>query len=398
MEIMKKKLNILTSTLFVCLLFGFCIAFWLLPDRDTSENENRVLQQLPTPSVENWLDGSFSADFTDYCSDQFPLRDEWIRLSALYDIALGRGESNGVLLGQDGQQVRRLFTAWRSRTEQVENTDLYDTAHVDKCLSALNALDGKLSEQGIPLTVLLAPRTVDVVAAADYPFALSDRLHEQVEAGLSEVRHVDLTASFRTRCAAGEYLMYRTDHHWTTRGAYLAYQALMETLGRAEETLPPEVFTVRQVEGFEGTVAARSGLPVTHPDRLELWETANDAAYTVKDKRGELLLNGFVSEGYLATRDKYGAFLDGTHDLITVELTGTDPLASAARPRLLLARDSYAAALIPFLARHYDIVSVSLPNGMTELSRLAAEYECDEVMILCNLENLISSDCLRYVD
>lgn len=395
---MKKKMDILTSVFFVGLLFGFCIAFWLLPDRDASENENRVLQQLPTPSVKNWLDGSFSADFTDYCSDQFPLRDEWIRLSALYDIALGRGESNGVLLGQDGQQVRRLFTAWRSRTEWVENTDLYDTAHVDRCLSALTALDSKLSEQGVPLTVLLAPRTVDVVAAANYPFTLSDRLHAQVEAGLSEVDHVDLTASFRTRCAAGEYLMYRTDHHWTTEGAYLAYCALMETMGRGEETLPASVFTVRQVEGFEGTVAARSGLPVTNPDRLELWETAYDTAYTVKDKRGEVLLDGFVNESYLSTRDKYGAFLGGTHDLVTVELTGTDPLASAERPRLLLARDSYAAALIPFLARHYDIVSVSLPNGMTDLSRLTAEYECDEVMILCNLENLISSDCLRYVD
>lgn len=395
---MKKKLNILTSVLFVCLLSGFCLAFWLLPDRDKSEKENRVLQTLPTPSLSGWLDGSFSADFTDYCSDQFPLRDGWIRLSALYDIALGRGESNGVLLGQDGQQVRRLFNIYRSRTERVEDTDYYDTAHVDKCLSAVSALNETLAAQDIPLTVLLAPRTVDVVAAADYPFTLSDRLHEQVEAGLSEVDHVDLTTSFRTRCAAGEYLMYRTDHHWTTEGAYLAYCALMETLGRGEETLPASAFTIRTVTGFEGTIAARSGLPVTDPDELELWETLYDTAYTVKDKRGEVLLDGFVNESYLSTRDKYGAFLDGTHDLITVELTGTDPLASAERPRLLLARDSYAAALIPFLARHYDIVSVSLPNGMTDLSRLAAEYECDEVMILCNLENLISSDCLRYVD
>lgn len=395
---MKHKINILTCVLFIALLMGAAIAFWAIPDRDMSESENRTLRTLPIPTVETWLNGRFSSAFTEYCSDQFPMRDELIRLAATYDIAMGRGESGGVLRGQDGQMVRRLFNVYQSREVTVEDTDYYDEDHVQASLTALNQLKNTLAEKDISLTVLLAPRTVDAVTAAGYPQELSDRLHEQVEKGLKEVDHVDLTLSFREKCAEGEYLMYRTDHHWTTRGAYLAYCALMESLGRADEIRPESAFTVRPIEGFEGTAAARSGLPVTNPDVLELWETPSDDAYTVTDEQGNTILQGFINESYLTRRDKYGAFLDGTHQQITVELTGTDPLASDERPRLLLARDSYASALIPFLARHYDIVAVSLPNGMTDLSGLAETYDCSAVLVLCNLENLISSDCLRYVE
>lgn len=395
---MKHKLNILTCVLFITLLFGACLAFWLIPDRTMSESENRALRTLPTPTPEKWLDGSFSAAFTEYCSDQFPLRDQLIRLSAVYDIALGRGESGGVLRGRDGQMVRRLFDTYRSGGEIVPDTDYYDESHVAASLEALRDLQATLEAQGGSLTVLLAPRTVDAVTAAGYPQELSDRLHEQVEAGLAGIDHVDLTPTFRERCSAGEYLMYRTDHHWTTRGAYLAYGALMEELGRGEETLPESAFRIRSIPGFTGTAAARSGLAVTDPDVLELWETDADAAYTVRDGEGETILSGFIQEDYLTRRDKYGAFLDGTHQQITVELTGSDPLASAERPRLLLARDSYASALIPFLARHYDILAVSLPNGMTDLSGLAEAYDCSAVLVLCNLENLIGSDHLRAVE
>ena len=398
---MKRKLNILICVLFVGLLSGFCIAFWVLPDRAVSENENRTLRQLPTPTLSGCLNGSFTAAFTDYCSDQFPLRDECIRLAATMDLALGRGESGGVLYGRNGQQVRRLFNAYRSRTERAENTDYYDEAHVAASLTALSALRERLEAQGIPLTVLLAPRTVDVATAAGYPSVLSDRLHEQVETGLATVPHIDMTPDFRARFAAGEYVMYRTDHHWTTGGAYLAYRALMEAWGRGNEALSAGLFTVRRVEGFAGTTAARSGFPVQNPDVLELWETPWDTAYTVctvTDGKQKPLLSGFVNEAYLTTRDKYGAFLDGTHRVITVELTDADPLASASRPRLLLARDSYASALIPFLARHFDIVAVDLSGGMTDLSSLAAAYDCTSVLVLCNLENLVTSDCLRNVE
>ena len=390
--------NKITVIIFAVLMLGLSAFAVLKPRTEYSESERRKLAAFPKFTLSSFESGSFAENFETASLDQFPLRDECIRLAATLDLALGRGESGGVLYGRNGQQVRRLFNAYRSRTERAENTDYYDEAHVAASLTALSALRERLEAQGIPLTVLLAPRTVDVATAAGYPSVLSDRLHEQVETGLATVPHIDMTPDFRARFAAGEYVMYRTDHHWTTGGAYLAYRALMETWGRGDEALSAGLFTVRRVEDFAGTTAARSGFPVQNPDVLELWETPWDTAYTVctvTDGKQKPLLSGFVNEAYLTTRDKYGAFLDGTHRVITVELTDADPLASASRPRLLLARDSYASALIPFLARHFDIVAVDLSGGMTDLSSLAAAYDCTSVLVLCNLENLVTSDCLR---
>ena len=67
---------------------------------------------------------------------------------------------------------------------------------------------------------------------------------------------------------------------------------------------------------------------------------------------------------------------------------------AGSRPRLLLAKDSFGSALAPFLARHFDIVAVNLTGGMTELSTLADTYACDYVLVVCNRENVLTSDCL----
>ncbi len=400
---MKQKINLAVCVVFLCLIFGLGLAFWLCPDRDFSEDENRSLQTLPSLSLEAWLDGTLTQDFTTYCSDQFPLRSDMVCLRSLYDLALGRGESGGVLIGKGGQQAVRLFDAWLSRTERAADTDYFDRAHIAASAQALGTLNQTLAKQDIPLYVMLPPRTIDVaISAFDYPPALSDALHDTLAEELDRagVEQVDLTADLRARYEAGEYVYYRTDHHWTTRGAYLAYAAILDVMGRGAEVIPAESFTVRTVPDFCGTTYSRSGMFFTAPDTLEIWQAESDACYAVSDRDGQVLMHGFIDESYLAGKDKYGAFLSGTHSLLTITQIAPDPLSpetGSPRPRLLVARDSFASSVIPFLARHFDIIAVNLSGGMTDLSELAATYDCDAVLVLCNLENAITSDCLREI-
>ena len=185
--------------------------------------------------------------------------------------------------------------------------------------------------------------------------------------------------------------------YWTTKGAYTAYTAVMRSWDMGDVILPADFFTVRSVPDFYGTTYSRSGMLFVPPDTLEIWEAESDSRYTVTDNRGNTVIeSGFISEKYLSEKDKYGAFLDGTHSVLHI----TDREAAArgeVRPRLLLARDSFANSMVPFLARHFDICMVNLSGGKTNLSELAAEYDCDRVLIVCNRENLITSDCLRNV-
>ena len=397
---MKNKINVAVIALFLALIFGFGIAFWIIPDKDFSANENRPLQGFPTVTAEDWLDGRVSERLINYYSDQFPLRSTWVNLHALSELAMGRGESSGVLLGEDGQLAVRRFDAYLSRLERLLDTDYYSESHVQKGVSALISLERKLE---IPLTVLLAPRTVDVtVGDFSYPADLSDKLNTTVQNTLSEggVHSLDLLPTFREMHNAGEYVYYRTDHHWTTRGAYTAYTAVMRDFGMADEILPEDFFTVREIPDFYGTTYSRAGVFFISPDTLEIWNAKDnsDARFVVYELNGTAVIeSGFISESYLDGKDKYGAFLDGTHSILLIE----DKEAKAAgdkRPRLLIARDSFANSMVPFLARHFDIVFADLSGGQTNLSRLAAEYDCDRVLVVCNYENLITSDCVARVE
>lgn len=403
---MKNKINITITVLFLVLIFGFGIAFWVVPDTDFSTEENCPLQTFPTLSADDWLEGKISERLISYYSDQFPLRSTWVSLHAFGELGLGRGESSGVLLGKNGQLAVRRFDAYVSLTERLKATDYYDPAHIQKGLDALVALDKTLSDKDIPLCVLLAPRTIDVtVRDFGYPAELADRLDTAIQSTLGEakVNSVELLNTFRDMHENGEYVYYRTDHHWTTKGAYAAYTAVMESWGMKADILPKDFFAIRSIPDFYGTTYSRSGMYFTLPDTLEIWEATDgsDSRYTVfehdeksPDGIKTVIESGFISETYLEGKDKYGAFLDGTHRMLFI----IDREASAKgeyRPRLLLARDSFANSMVPFLARHFDICMVNLSGGMTNLSELASEYGCQRVLIVCNRENLVAADCLN---
>ena len=403
---MKNKINMITTVLFLVLIFGFGIAFWVIPDSDFSAEENRPLQTFPTLSADDWLEGKVSERLINYYSDQFPLRSMWVSLHAAGELGLGRGESGGVLLGANGQLAVRRFDAYVSLTERLKGTDYYDPHHVEEGLEAIIALNQTLSKRDIPLCVLLAPRTIDVaVGDFAYPADLTDRLDAAIQTTLGDakINSVEMLDTFRELHNAGEYVYFRTDHHWTSKGAYTAYAEVMKSWGMEADILPEEFFTIRSVPDFYGTTYSRSGMYFTLPDTLEIWEATDgsDSRFTVfeRDEKSPggiktIIESGFISESYLEGKDKYGAFLDGTHRMLFI----IDKEASAKgeyRPRLLLARDSFANSMVPFLARHFDICMVNLSGGMTNLSELAMEYGCQQVLIVCNRENLITADCLN---
>ena len=100
----RKKGNII-FTLFImlfCLMLGFFSLIGIfIPDRQLSENENRVLAQMPVLTVSGVLDGSFMKDFEAYLADQFPLRDEAIYLKGFFERLWGKSSENGVYIGKN---------------------------------------------------------------------------------------------------------------------------------------------------------------------------------------------------------------------------------------------------------------------------------------------------------
>lgn len=406
---MKRKLHITLISLFLFVLYGFTILFVIMPDQESSAEENRSLQTFPDFSMESLLDGSFSEKINTYFADQFPLRNGLVGIKGVTETLLWKGENNGVLLGSDGQLGVRLFTMYKSRLERTEDMDFYYTENIQSAVDGVNAF---AAECPVPLVTLLPPRTVDVAASRfSYPTMLSDRMHKQLAEGFSDDAHfLDVLPMFRDKYDAGEYVYLRTDHHWTTYGAYLAYCEVMRSFGLAEEILPESAFSKETIEGFYGTTWSKAGYKFIGPDTLELWSAGNDADFTLtfyaakqaKDDSGKIVtvrepynsFTTFYNREKLAEKDKYAAFLDGTHNELTVSKTDG---AFGDREVLLIAKDSFANTMVPFLSQHFDIAIINLAANLTNLSEYIDIYGADRILIVYNWQNLIENNNLAAI-
>ena len=241
--------------LFIGIIVVMQAAFWLLPRRSFSENEKRVLSEAPQIDAAGIADGSVFRSIESYLSDHFPGRELWVGANAYLENVEGRGATEDIVRGTDGW----LFTAPVSDDRET----LWDN---------MQAITTFAEKQSVPVSMMAVPSAGAVVSdklpALHMPYPDADLLEEARRIAGNTLHWVDLYTDF---CSAEqpERLYYRTDHHWTSEGAYRAYCLLMEELGQS--SVPRDDFTVEQISGFYGTSYSKSGLWLTEPDTLELW-------------------------------------------------------------------------------------------------------------------------------
>ena len=403
-----KVINITTSVLFAVIIFAFAIAFVIVPDSDFSEEENRSLTTFPKFSWEALMDGSFSSKINEYFADQFPARNSLVGIKGVTETAFGKGENNGVLLGKNGQLAVRLFNIYKSRLERVADMDYFVPETVTQSVDALNAW---AKSSSVPVATILPPRTVDVAASAfRYPTEISDSLQTLLSESIApEANYIDLLPLMREKYDAGEYVYLRTDHHWTTYGAYIAYTELMKSWGLEADILTMDAFSVETVENFYGTTWSKSGYKFIAPETLEVWTAGNEDRFTTsciseKQVKGEdgkpvavkeayKTFSGWLDRSFLTQKDKYGAFLAGTHNEQTVFLDD----GNTGRERLLIVKDSFAHTMVPFLAQHFDLVIINLAAKVANITEYVEEYDCDRVVVVYNWANLIENNNMAAV-
>lgn len=367
--------------LFIGIIVVMQAAFWLLPRRSFSENEKRVLSEAPQIDAAGIADGSVFRSIESYLSDHFPGRELWVGANAYLENAEGRGATEDIVRGTDGW----LFTAPVSDDRET----LWDN---------MQAITTFAEKQSVPVTMMAVPSAGAVVSdklpALHMPYPDADLLEEARRIAGNTLHWVDLYTDF---CSAEqpERLYYRTDHHWTSEGAYRAYCLLMEELGQS--SVPRDDFTVEQISGFYGTSYSKSGLWLTEPDTLELW-TGSDiqAVTTVYDanRADPVTREGMFFREYLEDADKYPVFLSGNHARVHIE-TNAD-----SGKRLLVIKDSYAHALAPFLAEEYstiDLIDLRYFKQQT-ISSWLEENPADEILLVYGLSSLAEDKNLQWLE
>ena len=325
---------------FLILLFGITLATILHPVSDFSEKENRTLQGRPAVSLSRVLDGTFEKEYEDYLADQFLMRDRWMELNTLASRMMLRQDVGDVYFASDNYLI-----------EGHTGTFGTDLAAQNGAHLAAFAKEALQTYGGGHVTVMLVPNAVEVYGDKLPPFANPCDEHAYLESVRSLLPpDVWMDAEAVLKAHADEEIFYRTDHHWTTYGAWLCASEWAKEKGfshLAGES--PEVKIVS--ETFEGTVAAKVGTrPV--PDTIERYLLPDTGGLELTYNQSDDVRSALFYESALDTRDQYSYFLGGNTSLIEIA-TG----AGTGR-RLLVLKDSYAHCFAPLLVQDFDQVDL----------------------------------------
>ncbi len=351
------------------LLFCGGLSLLFFPTTRFSEAENRLLAEKPQFSMAALRDGSYTAAWEHYAAERMVGRRLMRGVHAATEVALGKCEVSHVLLCRDGSLTKRLTV----------NERIYQ-----KNLNALTALNAKAKEAGTDLTIAIAPRRIDTrtdVLPLLYQQAEGSALYRRFSEKMPEAILLDHIRE--------DAQWYRTDHHWSTAGAFAAYRAIATRLGLTpyrETDFSREAVS----SSFWGTTDAAAGLLNVAPDKIELWRYTGDEALLVTKDGNPATFTGLYDFSRLSTRDGYAVFLGGNNGITEITAGEND-----TRPTLLIIKDSFANAVIPFLARHYHIIAVDPRYTTVNVSDYIKE--ADRTLLLCGMQTLTEVAMLETI-
>ena len=368
-----KKNSFSCDHVFLSLIFTLILAVGttvlLAPPKSFSERENRRLQSFPIFSASALTSGSFAHQLSSFYSDQLPFRTQLGNLYALSELSLGKSECNGVAVCKDNTLVQ--LPQKHSQGSEILKGNLL----------AIEELEQKMRDKAV---FLFTPSSFD--AFKEQIPALLRGIDDSVLAELECELSDELLSKIHRSEKPYEYY-YRTDHHWTTQGAYTAYALLSDSLGYVAQD---ESFFEKEVvsESFFGTSLSKSALPegMFEPDTVTLYRYGGDGKVCVDN--GDALF-GLYDFSALNGYDKYRVFLGGNYAHISIYTP------NEGRENLLLIKDSFANSLIPFLSLHFDVEAID-PRYATpsQLQKLCESKSFDKILVLCSSDTVMNEKAL----
>lgn len=394
-RIYTKIFAFLSSALFVTALTVFGIVSFLDVDETVSKSENRKLAEKPEFSFSALFDGSYSTDFENYYSDTFPLRESFMSLNSKISSVLTRfgGKNDSVIISYDkndsdfvGEGVE--LTSKNENADSVKTTQkknsttanggndkatfkgsilivgkramevFTSSSSMAKDYASLVNKTASAMPQNVKFYSMLVPTAAEFYSGETY----STGIHSQKSViekayGFMSENVVTVDAYSHLEKNTDEYIYFRTDHHWTARGAYLGYLAFCEASGNT----PVDINELEsgKIENFVGSLYKASNAAVLkkNPDYVEYFKTRVEVDAKVYDdskmKDGQKV---FVVARSVNSDNKYLAFIGGDQPLEKITTSNKNG------KKILVIKESYANALVPFLCDNYEEVYVVDPR------------------------------------
>lgn len=355
----------LPGVIFMVLLLGLAGKEALSHQRIYSPVEKRELQTRPEISITKVLDGRFQKKYESYLRDQFPGRDHWVSFQTDMELFMGKNEIHNVYIGKNHYLLEHY-------TEKE-----FDPQQISKNLQALEKFVGK-TKQNADVHVMMVPTKSWVLREKLPAFAPHYKEQKFYDALQQKLEKEDVLISVEPVLDAHkeEEIYYRTDHHWTTLGAWYAYEQYTKAVGGDLQRAQGKKKFRCISKDFYGTTYAKINY-ARQADKIEIYESADKlrVVYNMGEKKTKTLYDF----SFLKTADQYSVFTGGNQAVL--EITGGIKNGKT----LLLIKDSFANSILPFLAEDYEkLVVVDLRQLNVSGDRLLEMFSPTDILILYN--------------
>lgn len=359
----KKDFSMLfVSTVISLSIIIILIALIILPKEKFSYNENKYLRQFPVFRLNNLIDGKYMSDIDDYVSDNFPYRDLFLNIKNKFLKFSGMYYQNGVYYGKDG--------ALYEEYDEPKNSDLI----ISKINNFSKAVDANMN-------FILAPSSVEIYSDNISKYNVNVSQIEVIDY-FKQNLDIDLINVYdKLSEHKDEYIYFKTDHHWTSRGAYYAYQEYCKT-----NDISPFYYNFETISNdFYGTLYSKvidNNLDKDYIEKI-IYAGNYEIFYFDDNVRDNKLYN----DDYLNKKDKYSYFLNNNHSLIEIS---NNSLSN--KSNILIVKDSYANNFVPLIVNNYAktyVIDLRYYNG--SVSEFVYKNNIENILLLYNI-NTIDDD------
>ncbi len=429
-------------------LLVLCLLGLLVPLRPTtSKVEKRDLEKFPSISLKGILQGDFFEDVSTWYADTFPFREKLLTANAAVErlYGLGKQQIHGTVGKGDeipteytetegesekGPKEEKPAESGESRPEETAGNDmaqgdegedgmlhevpesvgtiyiaqdrafeLYYFAlssanqYIKMINSAAQSLEGKATVYDI-----LVPTSIGIYLDKDIQESLGcsdqsqafDYILDNLDSRVRGVRVFDTLLSHN-----GEYLYFRTDHHWTADGAYYAYEKFC-----AEKGIIPnsrDDYEIREFNNFVGSFYSfgnQAAVLAENPDTITAYTPKGTNAMTYTDRDGMTWEWEVVADAATYDRgSKYSCFIGGDNPYSVIQNPGIQDGSSC-----VVIKESYGNAFVPFLVDHYQTVHVVDYRYFAGSIPQFVEQNNVQDVIFVNNADAVSESAVEYMN
>ena len=347
-----------------------------LPVNEFSSQENRYLATFPSFSFEKLVSGEYTANLDEYLNDHFSIRNLLIKIDSLKEQLILKTENKEIYIGEDGN----LFEKFKYSEENKQNVE-YITNKVNELSKQINK----------DMYFVIIPNST-YINQNDLPKYAHVENQEQIISDtykkMPNIKTIDVVNKLKAN--NDEYIFFKTDHHFTSLGAYYVYEEICKEMNIEYPKLN-EFNVIKVSSSFLGTYDSKVQIINQQTDDIYVYENDLNTKGIIAEYDGNIT-NSIYNEKYLQEKDKYSYFLNSNNAKVVIKTANTNGR------KLLVIKDSYAHIMAQFLVQNFEEVHLIDPRYYKlPISEYIEENDIDDVLFLYSLSNLSTDLGLRTI-